>query len=103
MSWRNCVFRPARPRMNRRMPLEYAFAAAMIDGGSFGVPSLHAFGSPSVARMMTGGEPAGGGFAMKSATTASIDGAVGVLPPGCWLAIRVAIAVALFFAREAVE
>jgi hypothetical protein len=51
---------------------------------------------------MIGGEPGGGGWAAKSATTASIDGAVGVVPSGDWDWINPVIVDALFSARGTV-
>src|SRR5258705_7515709 len=84
MSCRYCVLRFARPRMNSWMPLPYAACAAAIDG-PLPPPPAQLFGAPSVVSRMIGGEPIGGGVAMKSATDLSIASAVGVLPPfgGC--------------------
>src|SRR5437762_2746209 len=76
-----------------------AAAAAVIDGPVLAVLSVQLLGSPSVASTMIGGEPAGGGLAAKSATTASIDGAVGVRPPGVKPSMVAWIAAALFCAR----
>ena len=104
MSCRNCVFRPARPTMKRRMPAVYAFFADVIDGPRFALVLPQLFGSPSVASRMTGGEPIGGGFAAKSATVLSIAGAVGVVPPfGTFVVVSVCIAIALLSARGAVK
>ena len=44
------------------------------------MPLSQVFGSPSVASKMIGGEPAGGGFAAKSATAVSSAADVGVAP-----------------------
>src|ERR1051325_2417862 len=101
MSCRYWSATPARPTMNVRMPLVYAGCVAVIDGMLPPLP-LQLFGRPSVASRMIGGEPCGGMFVMKSATTALMPSAVGVLPLFGWLfAVSVAIAFALLSARGA--
>src|SRR5205814_252500 len=70
-------------RTNSRIPAANASPAALTDSDCvLVVLSPHLFGRPSVASRMIGGDPCGGGLALKSLTTASIDGGVGVLPPG---------------------
>src|ERR1044071_14344 len=86
------------------MPLaNAAFAEAMVAAFArvcaAALLSLHSLGRPSVDSTMTGGEPFGGGFATKSATTASIACAVGVLPPGGCAAMRSEMALRLLSAR----
>src|SRR5579863_7109861 len=90
--------------MNSRTPAWNAAVVAVSDGPSFVLPLVQLFGSPSVASRMIGGLPAGGGFAVKSATAAVIALSVGVLPPlGGLFASSVEIADALLSARGVVK
>src|SRR3569833_3525098 len=98
---RKAVFTPAKPMMKVRIPLVYAVVVELTER-PLSLPLPQLFGSPSVASIRSGGEPAGGGFAAKSATAVSIAAEVGVDPPaGGLLGVSVARAVALLSARGA--
>src|SRR5689334_14230181 len=86
------------PKTYSLIPALNAAAAASIDGCCALLP-LQSFGWPSVDSTIIGGEPAGAGCAMKSATTFAIAGAVGVEASFCGGVPVISAATAFAFAN----